>query len=194
MARITLVMIMIINAAATAIYFCSNSADGMNPGDQWSSIRRGLETNKEQTCESMMQRARDIERGELTLQGVSSLFEEALDHVTGAYVDMQKIKSFIDEETFDDFHSKAGTTILAISANRHSVQQEYNAAKANGASHEELDKILQQHFYKACAAASATAISEQSINELVNKTAWIPSSLSSSTGASTVNQQPIAVP
>lgn len=167
--------------------------DAMNPGDQWMSVRQGLETNKELTCGSMMQRARDAQRGELTLQGVSGLFEEAVDHVTGAYVSMQRIEPFIDEETLNDFHSKAGTTVLAISANRRAVQGEYNAAKANGASQEELDKILERHFYKACAAASATAISEQSINELVNKTAWIPSSLSSSTGASLGSAQPIAV-
>ena len=130
--------------------------------DDWAKLRDGLRSNKQSMCSFLLMQVSDKEV-ELTLQRVTDLFEQALDHMAKAALYAQFIKPYIKANAIADFDNNGGSFVLEISNDRRNVISEYNEAIANGATDEERKQILEKYFYKACASKLGTVISESSM-------------------------------
>lgn len=119
-------------------------------------------TSREKMCSSLLQDASYSEEG-LTLDKVKKLFEESLDTMSKAIEHMNKIQPPVDEGASSKANQRGGSTILDIAEKRRKLIEDYNRAKAKGASQAEVGKILEKYFFKACANKIAMAITEQSL-------------------------------
>ena len=129
---------------------------------EWSDIKEGLRANKQSMCSFLLGEIRG-QNETLTLEKVTHLFEQALDHLGRANEYITKIRPYIEREALENFDRSGAGFVLEVSGNRVALIEQYRKASGSGASEGQLAAILEKYFYKACASKLGMVLTEKSM-------------------------------
>lgn len=153
----------ILSSSYVAKGVCSDLRD---IDEEWEVVKGGLNHSKRSMCSFLLVQVSDKELS-LSLEKVTGLFEQALDHMARATELTQRIQSYMNEEVLSHYDTNGGLTVLEISEDRKSLVDEYREAVAKGTSQEEKEGILEKYFYKACAQKLGTVLAEKAMYDSV---------------------------
>lgn len=137
-------------------------------GPAWATLKKGLEENRRSMCSFLLLQV-SSKQVELTLNRVTELFEQALDHMAKSTEYTTLIRPFIKAGTIEEFDKNGGATVLQISEERRELIGEYRRASAEGSSEPVKAAILEKYFLKACAHKLGTVLAERSLYSTVLK-------------------------
>lgn len=128
----------------------------------WAYVKDGLQNNRLSMCSFLLLQVSNRQL-ELTLNRVTELFEQALDHMAKSAEYSTTIKPHVKAETIEEFDKNGSAIVLQISEERRKLIDDYRRATDEGSSELDLKAILENYFLKACAHKLATIIAERSM-------------------------------
>lgn len=142
-------------------YCVSVIEQATDPEEIWKVVRNGMKESRRSMCSFLLVQKSDNEGKEfsLSLEEVTGLFEQALDHMARATEFTQKIQDYLKGEALARYDESGGLTVLEISEDRKNLIEEYRSTE----SEEEKEEILERYYYKACAQKLGTVIAEKSM-------------------------------
>lgn len=141
--------------------YCNSVVEqATDPEEIWKVVKNGMKESRQSMCSFLLvQRSDNSKEFSLSLEDVTSLFEQALDHMARATEFTQKIQDYLNGEELARYDESGGLTVLEISEDRKNLIEEYRRAE----SEEEKKGILERYYYKACAQKLGTVIAEKSM-------------------------------